>query len=119
MAIVGASADRHKYSNKALRAHLRDGWQVYPVNPKGGRIEGLKVCRSLREIPVRLQRVALYLPPEAGLSVLPDVAAVRPVEFLVNPGAESPELVEAARGLGLDPILACTIVALGESPADY
>ena len=41
VAILGASADRSKFGNKAVRAFLARGYTVYPVNPKGGEIEGL------------------------------------------------------------------------------
>jgi len=34
VAIIGASADRSKFSNKAIHAHLRAGYEVYPVHPK-------------------------------------------------------------------------------------
>lgn len=116
VAILGASADRQKFGNKAVRAYLRRGWDVYPVNPRGGEIEGLKVWRTLAEIPVKLDRVLLYLPPTVGVSLLPTIAAAAPDEFYVNPGAESDELLAAALRLGLEPIQACAIVAIGESP---
>lgn len=119
VAIVGASADRSKFSNKSIRAHARQGWEVFPVNPRGGEIEGLPVFASLRDIPTRIDRVSLYLPPALGLSVLADIAAVKPAEFFVNPGAESEELVAAAEKLGLTPILACSIVDVGASPAEF
>ncbi len=119
VAIVGASADRSKYGNKAVRAYLRQGWDVYPVNPRGGQIEGRPVYPSLAEIPVKLDRVSLYLPPVLGLALLPDIVAVRPAEFFVNPGAESEALLAAARGLGLDPIQACSILAIDEAPEDF
>ena len=119
VAVVGASADRSKYSNKSVRAHLKQGWEVYPVNPTAGQIEGLKVYTSLAEIPVKLDRVTLYLPPEIGLKTLPAIVAANPGELFVNPGAESDELVAEARKLGLDPILACSIVDIGLSPAEF
>ena len=119
VAIIGASANRNKFGNKSVRAHLKQGWEVYPVNPKGGEVEGLEVYASVRDIPVKLDRVSLYLPPAVALKLLPDIAAVRPDEFFVNPGAESEEFVEQARRLGLDPILACSIVDLGETPTDF
>jgi len=118
-AIVGASADRTKFSNKSVRAHIRQGWRVYPVNPKGGEIEGLRVYPSLRDIPDRMDRVSLYLPPSVGITILEEIASVRPTEFFVNPGAESEELLEAARELGLDPIVACSIVDIGETPGSF
>lgn len=117
VAVVGASADRSKFSNKAIRAYLQQGWDVYPVNPKGGEIEGLRVFASLRDVTNRLDRVSIYLPPAVGIGLLPDVAAAAPAEFWVNPGAESDELLAEARRLGLDPIVACSIVAVGVSPA--
>jgi len=119
VAVLGASADRSKYSNKSVRAHQAQGWDVYPVNPKGGEIEGLKVYASLADIPVALDRATMYLPPAVGVNVLDEIAAAKPKEFFVNPGAESDELLDKARSLGLDPILACSIVDLGVTPADF
>ena len=119
VAIVGASGDRSKYGNKSVRAHLKQGWQVYPVNPKGGEIDGLKVYTSLEDIPVKLDRVTLYVPPAAGIALLPAIGKAAPSEFFVNPGAESEELVERAKELGLDPILACSILDIGETPRDF
>lgn len=117
--ILGASADRSKFGNKSVRAHVNQGWEVYPVNPRGGEIEGLAVYKSIRDVPRPITRVSSYLPPAIGVAVLEDVAAVEPAEFFVNPGAESDELIEKAKALGLDPILACSIVDLGVSPGQF
>ena len=117
VAIVGASADRRKFGNKAVRAYQRQGWTVYPVHPSLAEIEGSKAYASVRDVPAPVDRVALYLPPEVGLTVLPDLVAVRPGELFVNPGADSTELLKKARELGLDPIEACAIVDVGESPS--
>jgi hypothetical protein len=119
VAVVGASADRGKFSNKAVRAYHAQGWTVYPINPKGGTIEGLTAYPSLADVPGAVDRVTLYLPPALGVSALADIAKAKPAEFFVNPGAESDELVAKARELGLDPILACSIVDIGVSPGQF
>ncbi|MCA8989166.1 MAG: CoA-binding protein, partial [Planctomycetaceae bacterium] len=40
VAVLGASQDRSKYGNKSVRAHLAQGYDVYPINPKSESIEG-------------------------------------------------------------------------------
>lgn len=117
VAVLGASNDRAKYGNKSVRAHLQQGYQVFPVNPKGGEIEGLTVYRSLAEVPVeRLDRVTVYLPPAVGLAALDEVAAKGCGELWLNPGSDAPEVVERALALGLEPIQACSIVDVGINP---
>jgi hypothetical protein len=37
----------------------------------------------------------------------------------LNPGADDDEVVERAQALGLNVIQACSIIAIGESPARY
>lgn len=119
VAVVGASSDRRKYGNISVRAHLRRGYDVYPVNPNEKQIEGLTAYRSIRELPVRPDRVTMYVPPEIGITLLADIAERGTDEFWVNPGAESDELIAKARRLGLEPILACSIVDIGENPGSY
>ena len=118
VAILGASADRSKFGNKAVRAFLGRGYDVYPVNPKGGEVEGLAAYKSLADIPadVKLDRISVYLPPAVGLKSLPEIAARGCGELWLNPGSESDELVEAAEKRGLNVMQACSIVAIGVSP---
>ncbi len=108
VAIIGASADPAKFSNKSLRAHVQAGYDVFPVNPKEAAIEGLKCYKSVLDIPVALDRVSLYLPPPVGVKVLDDIAKKGCKELWVNPGAESPELIQKAEQLRLNAIYACS-----------
>ena len=108
VAIIGASADRAKFSNKALHAHLRAGYDVYPVNPKEETIEGLTCYKSVLDIPVALDRVSLYLPPSVGVGVLDDIAKKGCQELWINPGADSAELIQKAQTQGLNTIFACS-----------
>src|SRR2546425_750053 len=108
VAIIGASADRSKFSNKAIHAHLRAGYDVYPVHPKEETIEGLKVYKSILDVPVALDRISLYLPPAIGVKVLDDIAKKGCKELWINPGAESPELMGKVGALGLNAIFACS-----------
>ena len=119
VAIIGASKDRAKFGNKSLRAHAKRGFDVYPVNPNADEVEGHTAYASVSDIPVDLDRVSVYLPPERTLEVLEGIAKKGTKELFFNPGSETPEVVERARELGLEPILACSIVDIGEMPAGY
>ncbi len=119
--VVGASTDRSKFGNKAVRAFVRNGDQVLPVNPRaarhGERIEGLEVFPDVASVPGPIDKATIYLPPELGVAAIEALAARCDVgEVWLNPGAESPAVLRRARELGLEPILACSIVAIGLEP---
>jgi predicted CoA-binding protein len=115
--IIGASNDRAKFGNKAVRAYLRQGHEVLPVNPRGGLIEGALCWRNVADPPGPVDRALFYVPPPVGLAVIDDLARRDDVgEVWLNPGAESDALIERAEALGLKPIMACAIVDIGERP---
>ncbi|MCL4691622.1 MAG: CoA-binding protein [Candidatus Hydrogenedentes bacterium] len=119
IAIIGASTDRKKYGNKAVRAFRDGGWTVYPVNAKVDEVEGIKAYKSIKEVPVPLDRVSMYVPPAVGKTMLDDIQAVNPGELFFNPGSEDAEVLEEAKGRGLNAINACSIVNIGLRPEMY
>ena len=116
VAVIGASNDRSKYGNRAVRAYRAEGYRVFPVNPRQASIEGLKVYASILDIPGPVDRATVYLPPERTLQVLEEIARNGVRELFLNPGSESGEVIARAQELGLVPILACSIVDIGRSP---
>jgi predicted CoA-binding protein len=119
IAIIGASTDRNKFGNKAVRAYKSRGYQVFPVHPSAQTIEGLPAFRSILEIPgEHLDRVSLYLPPEIGLQMIEQIAQKPAQEVWLNPGADSPDLIARGKQLGLNMIVGCSIVDIGINPSD-
>ena len=117
VAIIGASNNRGKYGNKAVRAFKQQGYVVYPVNPNESEIEGLRAFRSVSDLPERPEMVSVYVPPKILLSLLPEIAAKGCDELWLNPGTESDEVLAEAERLGLNVIQACSIVGVGMSPS--
>ena len=115
--VVGASSDRNKFGNKARRVYMRQGWDVRPVHPSATEIEGVPAVASLDQLDPGVDRVTMYVPPAVGLTMLEAIVELAPEEFWVNPGAESPELIQQAQEMGLEPIIGCAILDIGESPA--
>lgn len=119
VAVIGASNDHNKFGNKAVRSYLAHGHSVFPVNRRETVIEGLPVFRSITDIPVDLDATLVYLPPAVTLRVLPEIARKGPGQLFLNPGSEDDAVVARAAELGLSPILACSIIAIGDTPANY
>ncbi len=119
VAIIGASADRNKYSNKAIRAYISQGWMVYPVNPNLTEIEGIPCYKSIEDVPEPIDRISVYVPPQIGKALLPSIAKKKHTELYINPGAENEELIQQAQNLGLNPIYACSILAIGSHPSHF
>lgn len=119
VAVIGASNDRQKFGNKAVRAFRHQGYDVIPINPHESEIEGLKTYKSVLDVPGPIDIATFYVPPEIGESVIVEIAAKQIAEIWLNPGSESPALVSRARALRLKPIVACSIIGAGEDPSRY
>ena len=66
IALVGASADKTKFSYGVLRVLHETGYTMFPVNPnpKLKEIRGIKVYHSLEEIEHKVDMVEVFRPKE-------------------------------------------------------
>ena len=117
VAVIGASNNRSKFGNKAVRAFQQTGFTVYPVNPAQSEIEGLPCYKSIGAVPERPNLISVYLGPERLMEVLPEIAAKGCDELWLNPGTESADVLARAKALGLNPVQTCSILAVGISPS--
>jgi predicted CoA-binding protein len=116
VAVIGASNDRHKFGNRAVRAFKRQGYTVIPVNPNEDEVEGQKAYASVLDVPGTIDMATVYVQPEPGVRVMEELAQKGVGEVWLNPGADDDRVVDRARALGLNVIQACSIIAIGESP---
>ncbi len=116
VAVIGASNDRRKFGNRAVRAYQQQGHTVVPINPHETEVEGLKAYTSILDVPGPVDMVSFYVQPEIGEQLIADVAAKGVREVWLNPGADSDELITRTKALGIQPIVACSIVAIGQNP---
>lgn len=116
VAVIGASSDRRKFGNRAVRAFRQQGYTVIPINPYEAEVEGLKAYRSVLDVPGTIDMATVYVPPEIGQQVMEEIARKKIPEVWLNPGADDDAVIARARELKLHPIVACSIVAIGENP---
>jgi predicted CoA-binding protein len=119
VAVVGASSNRGKFGNKALRAFKAEGYTVVPVNPNEAEVEGMKTYPTVLDVPQHIDMATVYVPPEIGITLLPQFEQKGIPEIWMNPGAESDELLAEARRRNLNVIAACSIVGIGRSPYQF
>ncbi len=113
VAVIGASRDRNKFGNQAVRAFRQLGHTVIPINPHQDEIEELRAYASVLDVPHSIDMATVYLPPNEAIVVVDEVAEKGIPELWLNPGADGPAVVERARQLGLEPIVACSLMSLG------
>ena len=119
VAIVGASSDRRKFGNKALRAFKAEGHRVIPINPNEAEVEGIATYASVLDVPGPIDMATVYVPAEVGLHLLPEFEKKQIGEIWINPGAESSMLLAEATRRKLNVIVACSILAAGQNPSAY
>jgi acyl-CoA synthetase (NDP forming) len=74
LAVIGASDSPRKFGGNFLRTNLEYGYQgrVYPVNPKGGTIQGMKAYAKVSDIPDPVDFAAITVPAPLVLEAVKD-----------------------------------------------
>jgi len=119
VAVVGASSDRRKFGNKAVRAFREAGYRVIPITPHHTEVEGEPAFPSVLDYPGTIDMATVYVPPAIGEQVVESLAQKGIGEVWFNPGADSPVVLTRARALGIRPIQACSIIGIGMSPSRF
>ncbi|SHE48433.1 hypothetical protein SAMN02746089_00311 [Caldanaerobius fijiensis DSM 17918] len=110
-AVVGATPNKEKYGYKIYRKLKDNGYEVYPVNPLYESIDGDTCYQNLKSLPVVPRVIDMVVAPKFGMHYV-DEAGILGVEYIwFQPGAESDELIEAAKSKGLKVIYnACVLL---------
>jgi predicted CoA-binding protein len=110
-AVVGASQDSLKFGNRVFRSLLQAGYTVYPVNPKGGEIEGIQVYPSLADLPQLPDVVDTVVPPAVTEQIVRDMHELGLTRVWMQPGSESHTAVAYCAQHGMQAVYqACAMV---------
>jgi predicted CoA-binding protein len=112
VAVLGASPNPERFSNRAVKRLREKGHKVIPVNPGCVAIEGLPAVKTLGEIGEEVDTVCVYVGPSNIGGSIKDIVKLNPKRVIMNPGAESEELKKALREAGIPCTEACTLVLL-------
>lgn len=112
VAVVGASDDPERYSNKAIRLLAEHGHTVLAVTPRPVDLPAFAVFRSIQQVPPPLDTVTLYVNPRVLEGMIDEIIAARPGRVIFNPGTEHPAAARRFQDAGIKTEEACTLVLL-------
>jgi predicted CoA-binding protein len=101
IAVVGVSRNDKKFGNLAYKELKERGYQVYAVNPAMKEFQGGPCYPDLSALQGKVEAVLLTVRPEQGKAVLEQASQAGIKQIWVQQMAESAELLESGRQLGL------------------
>lgn len=108
--VLGATNNPERYAWKAAMLLLDYGHEVYPVGIKKGAVGGRNIERTFPAVPV--DTITLYLNPGNQVLWVDAILNSGARRIIFNPGTENPELIDAAKAVGMETLEACTLVLL-------
>lgn len=112
VAVIGASDNPERYSNRAIQQLLAYGHFVFPVTPKRVVLPGLMVYPSILQVPQPVETVTIYVNPRILESLVGDIVDSKPGRVIFNPGSEHLAAAKAFRDAGIQTENSCTLVLL-------
>lgn len=105
IAVVGASSDPLKQSNRIPRYLQSQGYRIVPVNPAGGEILGEPAVASLGDVDTPVDVVEVFRPPEEAPAIARDAIAAGAGVLWLQLGIVSEEAAAIARDAGLTVVM--------------
>jgi predicted CoA-binding protein len=102
IAIVGASSNSSKASFFVLTYLVGStNYNLYPINPKEEEILGLKVYKSLKEVPVPIDVVVAFRRPDTLDELLDEALELKAKVFWMQLGITNNEVAEKGTQKGI------------------
>ena len=76
VAIIGASSDPNRIGGRPVAFSKRAfKGAIYPINPKGGELQGLPAYGSIRDVPGPVDQAIIAVPAKSALQAVDDCIA--------------------------------------------
>ena len=109
--VVGDVLNPLKYAYKILNSLNRDGFNVVGVNPS---VKNEEVYNSLSDVPYKIEVLDLCINPYKGIKILQEAHKLKIDKILIQPGAESSEILSFCKANGIQAIEGCALIELSK-----
>lgn len=107
--VIGDVTNPEKYAHKILNRLKEKGYQADGVHPKGGK----GVYKTLSEIKKPIEVIDLCIHPKLGIGYVKEAATLTGIEYiLIQPGAESDEIIAFCEENNLKCFKGCALVGM-------
>ncbi|MGG7212447.1 CoA-binding protein [Clostridium nigeriense] len=106
--VIGDVSNTSKYAYKILNKFKEKDYVVSGVHPKGGN----EVYKSLKEVQYKINAIDLCINPKLGLEYLKEAKSLGIENVLIQPGAESKEILRYCKENNINAIENCALVQL-------
>ena len=109
--VIGASANKERYSYKAIHSLVDKSHQVVAIGAKKGMAFDIPIETEKADFHA-IDTVTLYLNPNAQQEYYDYILSLKPRRVIFNPGTENPELYKILEANNIKYEVACTLVLL-------
>ena len=107
--VVGDVLNNLKYAYKILSSLKESGFNVVGLNPS---VKNEEAYNRLSDVPYKIEVLNLCINPYKGIKILQEAHQLKIDKVLIQPGAESTEILNFCRENGIQAIEGCTLVEL-------
>lgn len=106
--VIGDVSNETKYANKILNKFKSMGYVVSGVHPKGGE----SIYTTLKEVPYTIEAIDLCINAKYGIEFLKEAKELGVKNVLIQPGAESDEILKYCKENSINAIENCALIQL-------
>jgi len=93
-AVVGSFRNKEKFAYRILIDLKKKGYEVFPVNPRLGEVEGRVCYKTISDIPYSVDVANIVTPPLVTESILKECLQKGIKRAWIQPGAESQDAIK-------------------------
>jgi len=103
-AIVGSFRNETKYAYRIFKKLKEKGYSVFPINPRGGEIDGSKCYPSIKDITEYIDAVNIVTPPKVTINIIKGCKDKGIKRVWIQPGAENKQAIDFCKQNNIDVI---------------
>ncbi len=109
--VLGATDNPDRYSCKAVKALLRNDYEVVALGFRAGTIKETEILTGMPHVE-NVDTVLIYMGVKKQKEFYEYIQSLKPRRVIFNPGAENPELQDILKSQGIEIVKDCALIMI-------